>query len=184
MVTVPFPLPTCERPAGVRVEVYSPAVDGSDGGSLDAAAYVCTDHATDTLAALRAAGFNAYPVPLAPDVERQCGHVHLFPTGNLAGDDQHPRWCDRHGCERRGEHSSHRVEIDTNRPEATIVDVALVQALDDGALPQVRITSVSDAGAAEPVAVRMLLSVSQGFVLSNRMRLITESVRRRNGGRW
>jgi hypothetical protein len=180
---LPFTLPTCTRPATVRLEVYTPAPDGGRGGSLDAAAYVCPDHTGDALAAIRDADFNAYPVPLAPDVERQCGHLYRFPTGNL-GQAPHPSWCDQRDCARRGEHRSAGVHIDTNRSERTIVEVGLVQVLDATVAPRLWLTSVDSVDGGEPVAVSMTLSLSQGKVLSNRMRLIADGQDRRNGGRW
>lgn len=180
MRNLPFTLPECSNLATVRLEVFSPA-DGHMQGSLDASAYACDTHGIEMVSAIQVAGLTARRVPMAPDASRTCGHVYVFPTGALA-DSGHPAWCDQAECDRRRTHSSAIVDIDTNRPEPTIVNVALVQALDDDAPPLVAITAADAAGEGEPRSVQLLLSVAQGYVLSNRMRLLTEAVRRRNGG--
>ncbi|MBM0234638.1 hypothetical protein JNW91_24115 [Micromonospora sp. STR1_7] len=180
MSNLPFVLPECSNPATVRLEVYSPA-DEPLNGSLDASAYACDAHTIDAVTAIQEAGFTARRVPMAPDTTRTCGHVYLFPSGSLAGN-ACPRWCDETECARRGEHRSPVADIDTNRPEPVIVNVVLVQALDDDASPQVAITAADTTSEGEPRSLTLLLSISQGYVLSNRMRLMTEAVRRDNGG--
>ncbi|WFF01052.1 hypothetical protein [Micromonospora sp. WMMD964] len=113
------------------------------------------------------AGMNAYPVGLAPDIERPCGYVHVFPTGTLAtesADLSHPRWCDRGGCDRRGRHRSPTLHLDTNRPEASIVGVALVRALQPATDPMVSLTSVG-----VDAAAGLLLSMGQARVLRYRL---------------
>lgn len=84
MGTLPFPLPVCDRPATVRLEVYSPA-DGILHGSLDASVYVCDLHGIETVTAIRIANLTAHKVTMAPDISRQCGEVYVFPTGTLGG---------------------------------------------------------------------------------------------------
>ncbi|MEW2444679.1 hypothetical protein [Micromonospora marina] len=183
MSNLPFTLPTCDQPATVRLEVCTNTAAGLPD-SLDASVYTCEQHADPATDTIEGTNRTAHRVKMAPDVQRTCGHVYLFPTGGLA-DSGHPRWCDQNDCGRRREHRSGAVEVDTNRPEATIVEVVLAQALDDGAEPQVLI-SAADTTEAEPRTVQLRLSVSQGYVLSNRMRLLTEAARweRRNGGHW
>ncbi|MFI5490003.1 hypothetical protein [Micromonospora echinaurantiaca] len=76
MRTLPT-LPACEEPATVRIELYS-------ADSLDACAYTCIAHAVHATAAIARVGLEAHPVGMAPDVARPCGHLHVYPTGNLA----------------------------------------------------------------------------------------------------
>lgn len=178
MSNLPFTLPTCDRPASVRLEVYTPA--GGELGSLDASAYVCAEHVVQAGLAISAAGFTPQVFPLAPDVLRTCGQVHIYPTGNLADDDQHPRWCDRQNCERRGEHRSPARNVDTGQPEAVIVDVALVQNVHPAAEPQISLTGIDGAGAAEPVAVHLLLSIGQARTLRYRLAQLIDATK---GGR-
>ncbi|MBQ0900474.1 hypothetical protein [Micromonospora sp. U21] len=186
MGTLPFTLPTCEQPATVRMPVYTPANDGS-GSSLDAIAYACTEHAGQAVTALRAADLSTYPEPIDPDVTRTCGHVHIFPTGGLAdpadvapdaappAHPEHPRWCDRDDCERRGERRSRALETDTNRPEAVIVAVALVQSLHPAAAPMVSLTAVDG-----PTAGRVVMSIGQARVLRYRLATLIDVAK---GGR-
>ncbi|MFK4244878.1 hypothetical protein ACI2KV_18520 [Micromonospora chokoriensis] len=128
------------------------------------------------------AGMNAHPVGMAPDVERPCGHVHVFPTGTLATeapDPSHPHWCDRGGCNRRGRHRSPTLILDTNRPETSIVDVALVQALRPASAPMVSLTSVEGDAAAG-----LMLSLGQARVLRYRLvNLFGMAMTTRNDGR-
>lgn len=78
---------------------------------------------------------------------------------------QHPRWCDRQDCERRAEHRSPAVHVDTNRPEATIVDVALTQALHPAAEPMLSLTSIEG-----PAAEHIVMSFGQARVLTYKVR--------------
>ncbi|SCG73593.1 hypothetical protein [Micromonospora humi] len=152
MSTLPT-LPTCGAPATVRIELYT--VD-----SLDACAYTCTAHTPQATAAIGGAGLAAYPSGLEPGVSRPCGHVHVFPTGALAADPDHPRWCDRDGCRLRGRHRSRARQVDTNRSEASAVEVGLVRALHAGAE-----TMVTLGGEATVLA----LSIGQARVLRYRL---------------
>lgn len=159
MRTLPTP-PACGEPATVRIELYT-------ADSLDACAYTCPAHTIYVTALVTGAEMNAHPVGMAPDVERPCGYVHVFPTGTLAtgsADLSHPRWCDRGGCNRRGRHRSPTLILDTNRPETSIVDVALEQPLHPATSPMVSLTSVEGDAAAG-----LLLSVGQARVLRYRL---------------
>ncbi|NJP32217.1 hypothetical protein [Micromonospora thermarum] len=175
MRTLPTP-PLCGEPATVRIELYT-------ADSLDACAYTCTGHVIHVTAVVARAGMDAHPVGMAPDVDRPCGYVHVFPTGTLADEPaelSHPRWCDRDECQRRDQHRSRARRVDTNRPEAFIVDVALVQALHPAAEPMVRLTSVQGGAAAS-----LVLSVGQTRVLRYRLaNLLDLAGARPNGGRW
>lgn len=77
----PINLPTCDRPAVARFEVYSPGV--TLHGSLDAVAYACAEHLRPVVAEIKAAGFTTRRMP-TPRYERRCGHLYVFATGNLA----------------------------------------------------------------------------------------------------
>ncbi|MHA4950589.1 hypothetical protein ACX27O_25000 [Micromonospora sp. SD19] len=175
MRTLPTP-PACGEPATVRIELYT-------ADSLDACAYTCPAHTIHVTAVVAKAGMNAHPVGMAPDVDRPCGYVHVFPTGTLADpDDQgyHPRWCDKDDCKRRSQHRSHARHLETNRQEAFIVDVALVQALHPAAEPMVALTS-----AAGSAAGSLVLSVGQARLLRYRLaHLLDIAKATRNGGRW
>ncbi|MFG3709469.1 hypothetical protein [Micromonospora sp. NPDC047730] len=83
MSTLPFTLPTCDQPAVDRIEVYS-GPDSADA-SLDASIYACPKHTVDVELTVVAAGLAPRPVPMAPDITRPCGHVHVFPTGAFGG---------------------------------------------------------------------------------------------------
>ncbi|MGC4744659.1 hypothetical protein ACLQ28_03185 [Micromonospora sp. DT201] len=111
---------------------------------------------------------------------RPCGYVHVFLTGNLA-DPTHPRWCDRDDCQRRGQHRSQASHLDTNRPEAYVVDVSLVQALHPAAGPVVNLTSMEG-----NAATCLVLSLRQTRVLRYRLANLLDAARpaRNNGGRW
>ncbi|WP_200213354.1 hypothetical protein [Micromonospora coerulea] len=174
MTNLPFRLPECGRPAAVRIEAFT-IVAGPQQGSLDASIYSCTDHAPDAVTAIEAADMEAHVVPMAPDIDRACGSIHIYPTGNLASDDRHPRWCDRKDCERRGEHRSPARNVDTGSPEAVIVDVALVQNVHPAAEPQISLTGIDGAGAAEPVAVHLLLSIGQARTLRYRLATLIDA---------
>ncbi|WFE52183.1 hypothetical protein [Micromonospora sp. WMMD1155] len=159
MRTLPTP-PVCGEPATVRIELYT-------ADSLDACAYTCPAHTIHVTAVATKAGMNAQPVGMAPDVERPCGYVHVFPTGTLAtepADPSHPRWCDRGGCDHRGRHRSPNLILDTNRPESSIVEMALVQALHSATGPMVSLTSMEGDAAAE-----LRLSLGQARVLRYRL---------------
>ncbi|KKK06219.1 hypothetical protein [Micromonospora sp. HK10] len=174
MSTLPT-LPVCGEPATVRIELYT-------ADSLDGCAYTCAAHAAQATAVVGRAGLDAHPVGLAPDVDRPCGYLHVYATGRLATGEGpgHPRWCDRDGCERRGQHRSRARHVGTNRPETFIVDVRLVRALHPAAEPMVNLTSVAGGAAAT-----LLLSISQARVLRYRLaHLLDEAKAARNGGRW
>ncbi|MEV0153172.1 hypothetical protein AB0H57_05440 [Micromonospora sp. NPDC050686] len=89
-----------------------------------------------------------------------------------------PRWCDRDGCQRRGQHRSRARHVDTNRPEAFIVDVALVQALHPAAEPMVALTSIDGSAAS------LVLSIGQARVLRYRLANLLDAARNTNRGRW
>ncbi|MEH1056406.1 hypothetical protein V6U89_14465 [Micromonospora sp. CPCC 206171] len=174
MSTLPS-LPTCGEPATVRIELYT-------ADSLDACAYTCPAHTTHATAVIARAGLDAHPAGLAPDVDRPCGYVHVYATGTLAepADQGHPRWCDRDDCQRRGQHRSRARHVDTNRPEAFIVGVALVQALHPAAEPMVKLTSVEGSA-----AVSLVLSIGQARVLRYRLaHLLGMAQAGPSGRRW
>ncbi|MEH0983226.1 hypothetical protein [Micromonospora sp. CPCC 205556] len=174
MSTLPT-LPSCGEPATVRIELYT-------ADSLDACAYTCTAHLTHATAVSVRAGLDTQPIGMAPGTNRPCGYLHVFSTGTLAdrlGPD-HPRWCDRHDCQHRGQHRSRSRHVDTDRPEPFIVDVALVQALHPAAEPMVNLTSVAGIAAGS-----LVLSVAQARVLRYRLAHLLEVARAtRNDGRW
>ncbi|MEU7801683.1 hypothetical protein AB0B10_20695 [Micromonospora arborensis] len=172
MRTLPT-LPACGEPATVRIELCT-------AGSLDACAYACATHAHHVIAGVAKVGLSAHPGGMAADVERPCGYVHVFLTGNLA-DPSHPRWCDRDDCQRRGQHRSRASHLDTNRSETFIVDVCVVQALHPAAEPMVNLSSVEGNAAA-----CLILSLRQTRVLRYRLANLLDAVRpaRNNGGRW
>ncbi|WP_088960677.1 hypothetical protein [Micromonospora purpureochromogenes] len=117
---------------------------------------------------------------MAPGVDRLCGYVHVFPTGTLADRTACPRWCDRDDCQRRGQHRSRARHVDTNRPEAFIGGVALVQALHPAAEPMVNLTSVEGSAAAS-----LVLSIGQARVLRYRLaHLLGMAKAGPNGGCW
>ncbi|TNH23307.1 hypothetical protein FHG89_27335 [Micromonospora orduensis] len=87
--------------------------------------------------------------------------MHNLPTPPVS---EHPAWCDKQDCERRAEHRSPAMNVDTNRPEAAIVDVALTQALHPLAEPAVSMT-VIEGQAAQHIA----LSIGQARVLRYRL---------------
>lgn len=152
MSTLPT-LPDCAEPATTRIELYT-------ADSLDACAYTCAAHAPQVTAAIGGAGLEAYPSGLGFGVSRPCGHVYVYPTGGLADDLNHPRWCDRDGCRLRGRHRSRVRQVDTNRSEAFPVGVGLVRALHPGAETMVHL---SGAGAT------VVLSIGQARVLRYRL---------------
>lgn len=78
---------------------------------------------------------------------------------------EHPRWCDRKTCERRRAHCSPVKPVDTNREEASVIDVALVQEWRPAAEPQLSMT-VIDGTHAE----HLLMSLGQARVLSYQLR--------------
>lgn len=78
---------------------------------------------------------------------------------------QHPRWCDRKTCERRRAHCSPVKPVDTNRPEASVLDVALVQEWHPQAEPVVSLTAIVGAH-----ADHLVMSLGQARVLSYRLR--------------
>lgn len=118
MRTLPTALPTCGDAATVRLEVYS-ANGGDLYGSLDASIYTCDMHGIPAVSACQAAGLTARRVPLAPDIDRPCGHVHVFPTGQLADDMPHPHWCARGPlCTQRGVHHSRPLPVATDTAPA------------------------------------------------------------------
>lgn len=160
MINLPFTLDNCGKPATLRIEVYSHvAVE-----SLDGVVYVCPAHPDTAGNAITAAGFTTATVAMTRDVERRCGFVHVFPTGTLAADDRHPRWCGRDGCHRCGEHQSRVSDVDTNRSEASIITVALMQTTHPAAQPMVALTA-TDGVASD----RVMMSIGQARVLRYRL---------------
>ncbi|MET8524861.1 hypothetical protein [Micromonospora sp. NPDC005172] len=148
MTDLPFRLADCAEPAATRIEVYS--VDGESGdGSLDGAVYVCPAHSQATADAIAMAGFTSSATPLGEDVNRPCGYVHIYPTGLLAAN-AHPEWCDRKGCDARGEHRSRFLLIESPRQEASIISVSLAQTCRPPAEPVV-VLSVADRTATQRV---------------------------------
>ncbi|MGC5331496.1 hypothetical protein [Micromonospora sp. DT62] len=173
MSTLPT-LPACREPATVRIELYT-------ADSLDACAYICAAHVSSTTTASARAGLDAHPASAA-GLDRHCGYVHVYETGALAGVNPTacPRWCDRDGCQRRGHHRSRTRHLDTNRLEAFIVDVGLVQALHPAAKQMVSLTSVEGSAAAN-----LVLSMRQARVLRYRLsHLLDIATAVRNGARW
>ncbi|MFG1915764.1 hypothetical protein [Micromonospora sp. NPDC048898] len=143
--------------------MYS-AIDESGAGSLDGAVYVCPAHPDAAADAIAAAGFTSSTTSMNTDLQRPCGYVHVYPTGALAAASRHPRWCERNGCDRRGEHWSQVALIDDDRRQPSIVSVWLVQTLAPTAETIVAL-SVTDRTA----AVRVLLSVGQARALRYRL---------------
>ncbi|MEV4666092.1 hypothetical protein AB0J85_29645 [Micromonospora echinofusca] len=173
MSTLPT-LPACGAPATIRIELYT-------GDSLDACAYTCAMHLDQTTAASARAGLDAHPAGAA-GLDRHCGYVHVYQTGALADATPTacPRWCDRDDCKRRGHHRSRAHHLDTNRLEAFIIDVGLVQALHQAAEPMVSLTGVESSAAAN-----LALSMRQARVLRYRLsHLLDIATAVRNGGRW
>ncbi|MET8043411.1 hypothetical protein ABZU25_21420 [Micromonospora sp. NPDC005215] len=160
MINLPFAIHNCGKPATFRIEVYSHVV----AESLDGVVYVCPAHPNTAGDAITAAGFTTATAPVTRDVERRCGFVHVFATGALATDDRHPRWCGRDGCDRRGEHRSRVSDVDTNRPEASIITVALVQTTHPAAGPMVVLSATG--GMAYD---RVVMSIGQARVLRYRL---------------
>ncbi|MDH6462285.1 hypothetical protein M2302_002463 [Micromonospora sp. A200] len=172
MANLPFVIDGCGEPAAVRIEVYS---GSSDGGSLDAVAYACPDHPEPAADAITAAGFTAAAAASVPGVERKCGDVHVFATGTLAADwPLRPRWCDRAGCHQRGEHRSRVTDVDTNRSEASILTVGLVQTTHPAAEPVVALTAT-----VSTTAHRVVLSIGHARVLRYRLSALTDAIRYR-----
>jgi len=176
MGNLPFTLPACDRPATVRLEVFSNTSEGLPG-SLDASVYTCEQHADPATDAIEGTNRTAHRLRMAPDVQRTCGHVYLFPTGQLAG---HPAWCDLDDCGRRLEHRSAVAHVETGRPEPVIVDVALVQAVSEGAEPALSLTVVDGRRTPVPASERVLLSTGQATALVYRVRQLVDAAR---GGR-
>ncbi|WFE31911.1 hypothetical protein [Micromonospora sp. WMMD975] len=150
MSTLPT-LPDCGEPATVRIELYTT-------DSLDGCVYTCEAHAAPAVAAFGGAGLAAYPTCLEPGVSRPCGHVYVYPTGTLADDPDHPRWCDRDGCRLRGQHRSRTRRTDPDQPAA--LGVGLVRALHPTGEPMVSLRG-AEAG--------LLLSIGQARVLRYRL---------------
>lgn len=161
---LPIALPACGDAAATRIEVYS-------ADSLDANAYTCGLHTDRALAEIGRAGLHGHPVPLAPDITRPCGHVHVYPTGRLGDqhDRGHPSWCDRAGCATRGQHRSIQLPISVGQPEAAIAYLALTRGLAPGLEPTLTLTVVDgDAG------TEVVLSLKQGRVLSYQVRRLLD----------
>lgn len=174
MRTLPIALPQCGEPATTRIEVYS-------AGSLDANAYTCDLHTAGAVAAVETADLTAYPVSMAPTVNRPCGYVHVYPTGRLADPEDgpaHPPWCDRKNCDQRGRHQSVRLPVSTGRPEAVIADLALTEALAPGVDPMVALTVVDGDSGRE-----IVLSLGQGRVLSYQIRRLLDLSNGHGGNR-
>ena len=173
MRTLPIALPQCGEPATTRIEVYS-------AGSLDASAYTCPLHTESAVSAVERASLSAHPVPMAPTVNRPCGYVHVYPTGQLADpvDPGHPQWCDRKDCDQRGQHRSIRLPVSTGQPEAVIADVALTQALGQGVTPMLSLTVVDGHSGRE-----IVLSLGQGRVLSYQVRRLLDLAKGYAGNR-
>ncbi len=166
MGTRPIALPECGAPAAVRIEIYS-------SESLDASAYVCAQHTTAASTAIQTTGRTAHPVSLAPHIVRPCGHLHIYPTGNLADPDgmPHPHWCDRRGCGERGRHQSVRLPVSGGHPDPAIVEVALSRALVGAAQPKLSVTVVDDGGQ------EVVLCLGQGRVLCYQLRRLLDLAR-------
>ncbi|MEU8390854.1 hypothetical protein [Micromonospora sp. NPDC048842] len=160
MTKLPFALVDCGKPAALRIEVYSQI--GTE--SLDGVAYVCSAHPSAATDAITAAGFTTALAQITQDVERRCGFVHVFPTGTLAADARHPRWCGRDGCDRGREHRSRILDVDTNRPETSVIILGLVQTTRPTAEPMVVMTA-TDGTASNQV----VLSIGQARVLRYRL---------------
>ncbi|MCX5066856.1 hypothetical protein OOJ91_13475 [Micromonospora lupini] len=169
MTKLPFALVDCGEPAAVRIEVYSHL----KAESLDGVAYVCSTHPQTAVDAITAAGFTTALTRMTRDVQRRCGFVHVFPTGTMAVNHEHPRWCGRDGCDRRREHRSPVVDVDIARHEASIIDVALTQSTRPAAEPLVVLTATD--GAASD---RVVLSIGQARVLRYRLDALIDTAER------
>ena len=88
---------------------------------------------------------------------------------------EHPRWCDRNDCGRRAEHRSRASDIDTNRVEATVVSVALIQSTHPAAEPMMSLTSVEG-----HFAEQLIMSIGQARALTYVMRRLIDLTK---GGR-
>ncbi|MEU3452702.1 hypothetical protein ABZ671_03730 [Micromonospora sp. NPDC006766] len=173
MSTLPIALPQCGEPATTRIEIYS-------DGSLDASAYTCPAHTAGALAGITEAGLHSQPVTLSPTVNRPCGYVHVYPTGQLAEPEgeAHPPWCDRKDCSQRGRHQSIQLPVSTGKPEAVIADLSLTHAIADGVEPMMSLTVVdADSGR------QIVLSLGQGRVLSYQVRRLLDLSRGYPGNR-
>ncbi|WP_422737970.1 hypothetical protein ACN263_01085 [Micromonospora sp. WMMD729] len=148
MTDLPFQLVNCAERAVVRIEVYT-AFSESGEGSLDGAVYVCSAHPQTASDAIAMAGFASSTTPLGEDVDRPCGYVHIYPTGLLAAS-AHPSWCDREGCDARGEHRSRFFLVESPRQEASIISLSLAQTRQPPAEPVV-VLSVADRTATQRV---------------------------------
>lgn len=147
MSNLPFTLPSCEQPATIRLELYS-AADGHLLGLLDASVYTCEHHGIEAVASIWRANLTAQKVTLAPDVERTCGEVYVYPTGAL-GDEQtastptskHPRWCESQQCDGRwhrgrliefvsitGDQATATVQLQQSHPGLPLVVVSALGA--------------------------------------------------------
>lgn len=169
MTKLPFALVDCGKPAALRIEVYSHI----RAESLDGVAYVCSAHPSAATDAITAAGFTTALAPVTRDVERRCGFVHIFPTGTLAADVRHPSWCGGDGCDRGREHRSRISGVDTNRPEASIVILGLVQTTQPAAEPMVVMTATDGAASNQVV-----LSIGQARVLRYRLGALVDMAER------
>ncbi|MEV0156865.1 hypothetical protein AB0H57_24480 [Micromonospora sp. NPDC050686] len=85
---------------------------------------------------------------------------------------RHPAWCDRSNCAERREHRSRASHIDTNRPESTIVDVALIQALHPAAAPMLSLTSIEG-----HFAEQVIMSIGQARALTYVMRRLIDQTK-------
>ncbi|MEV4212903.1 hypothetical protein [Micromonospora sp. NPDC049662] len=86
MSNLPFTVPACDQPATGRIEIYSPDPAGDAFGSLDASVYACGSHAGGVIEAASTVDLTAYPIEIAPGVERTCGEFYVYRTGNFGGD--------------------------------------------------------------------------------------------------
>lgn len=172
MSTLPFTLPTCAQSATARLEVYSPA-NGDLAGSLDANVYTCDQHSIEAVTSIWTADLIARRVPLAPDIERTCGDVHIYATGTLA---DHPAWCDRKACGDRGEHRSVELGVKRGPDDLVFIAVHLVQPVDTDT-PLVMLSfHVEDPDS----PVEQLIALDQAMALTYRIRTLAEQAK---GGR-
>ncbi|WP_280836828.1 hypothetical protein [Micromonospora sp. A200] len=64
------------------------------------------------------------------------------------------------------------MHVDTNRPEASVVDVALIQGLHPLAEPMVSLTSIGG-----PAAEHIVMSTSQARVLTYKVRQLLDGAK-------
>ncbi|MFI7203305.1 hypothetical protein [Micromonospora aurantiaca (nom. illeg.)] len=172
MSTLPFTLPTCGQPATVRLEVFTNTTAGLPD-SLDASVYTCEQHADPATDTIEGTNRTANRVRMAPDVQRTCGQVYAFPTGQLA---DHPAWCDGKACGDRGEHRSVPMGVRPGPDDVSGLTAHLVQPVDS---PTV-LVALTFVGVDPADTAVQLVALDQAVILTYRIRTLAE---RAKGGR-